>query len=74
MKRKLGVYLSADAGLHVDVEIDVDENASNIEIADAAYEAASKQASINDCEISDWTDRFEVLDENQNVIYASGDL
>ena len=60
MKKKFDVYLSAIAGVTVEVEVDVTDNMSDEDIASAAYEKAASLASLNDCEVADWDGEYEV--------------
>jgi len=70
MKKKYSVYLHADAGTSIEVEIDVPDNATEQEIADMAYEAAHEKADLDDCEVADWTGGFEVTGEDDDFSYT----
>lgn len=63
MKRKFSVYMHADAGHTVDVEVEIPNGATDEQIADIAIQAAVEDADLYSCEIADWSGEYEITGE-----------
>lgn len=71
MKRKFSVYMIVDAGITVDVEVDIKDGMTKEAIEELVYETACEEVDISEASINDIGEGYEIVDEETDEVIAS---